>query len=93
MIELSKELAQYVSANTRGGWNKMPFMYKKMIFAVNSENRETPADKIITQGIEIFDTKNNTKAHSLLEIGLKFQGLYYAYLQITNVKQIVQGAW
>ena len=36
MITASKALAQYVSANTKGGWNKIPYMYKKMIFTMNS---------------------------------------------------------
>ena len=68
-------------------------MYKNMIFAMNPEDRETPADKISTQGIEIFDIKTDTEAHILLEFGLKRQGLYYAYLQTANVKQIAQGSW
>ena len=93
IITASKALAQYVSANKKGGWKKIPSMNKNMLFATNSEDRETSADKISTQGIEIFDTKTDTKDHSLLELGLKRQGLYYAYLQIDDVKQISQIAW
>ena len=61
-------------------------MYKKMLLAMNSEDGETPTDEISTQGIEISDTNNDTEAHSLLELGLNRQGLYYKSLQITNVK-------
>ena len=50
-------------------------MYENMIFAMNPEDRETPADKISTQGIYIFDIKTDTEAHILLELGLKRQGL------------------
>ena len=92
-IKASKTLDQYVSANTKGGWKKIPYIYKKTIFTINSVERENPSDKISTQGIEIFNTKTYTKAHSLLEFGMKRQGLYYASLQITNVKQIAQGSW
>ena len=59
---------------------------------MNPEDVETPAEKISTQGIEIFDTKIDIKAHSLLDLGLKRKGLYYASLQINNVKQISRGA-
>ena len=59
---------------------------------MNSEDRDTPANKISTQGIDIFDTKTDTQANSLLELELKRQGLYYAYLHISNVKKIAQGA-
>ena len=68
-------------------------MYKKFIFAESSEDIETPADKVSTHGIEIFDIKIDTEAHILLELGLKRQGLYHTYLQITPVKQISQGPW
>ena len=68
-------------------------MYNIMVFEMNSEDRETPTNKISTQGIEISDTNTDTKVHSFLEIRLKRQGLYYASLQITNVKQIAQGSW
>ena len=64
-----------------------------MLFEINSEDGEILADKINTQWIEIFDTKTDTEAHSLLEIELKYQGLYYSYLQVANIKQISQGAW
>ena len=90
IITASKALAQDVSTNMKGGWKKIPYMYKNMLFTMNSEDIETPANKINTQGIEIFDTKTNAKAHSLLEIRLKRQGLYYASLQIANVKQIAR---
>ena len=80
MITASKALVQDVSANIKGGWKKIHYMYKNMIFAVNSEYRDIPADEISTQGIEIFDTKTDTEAHNLLELGLKRQGLYYASL-------------
>ena len=60
---------------------------------MNSEDRETPDNKISTQGIEIFDTHTYNKAHSLLELGLKRQGLYYLSLHIANVRKIAQGAW
>ena len=53
---------------------------------MNIEDRGTPANKISTQGTEISDTKTNIESHSLLELELKLQGLYYAYLQIANVK-------
>ena len=56
-------------------------------FSMNSEDGETPTEEISTQGIEIFNTKTDTKSHSLLELGLKRQGRYYASLQISNVKQ------
>ena len=45
MITASKALAQDISANTKGGCNKIPSMYKRMLFAVNSEYIETPAKK------------------------------------------------
>ena len=45
MITAGKALAQDFSANTKGGWNKIPFMYKKMLFAMNSEDGNTPAEK------------------------------------------------
>ena len=76
----SKALEQDVSKNMRGGWKKITSMYKKLLFATNSEDRDTPANKISTQGIENFDTKTDTEAQSLLEIVLKLQGLYYASL-------------
>ena len=60
---------------------------------MNSEDGETPINEINTQGIEIFDTKTDTEAHSLLQLGMKRQGLYYSYLQIANVKQIAQVVW
>ena len=63
-------------------------MYKNMLLEMNSEYGETPAKKIITQGIEILDTKTDTESHSLLELEMKHQGLYYRYLQIANVKKI-----
>ena len=62
-------------------------MYKETLFDMNLEDGDIPADKISTQGIEIFDTKNDTESLSLFEIGLKPQGLYYEYLQIANVKK------
>ena len=93
MITASKSLVQYVSENTKGGWKKIPSMYNKMLFTMNSEDIETTANKISTQGIEIINTNTDTKSHSLLEITLKHQGLYYTFLQIANVKQIVRGAW
>ena len=67
-------------------------MYNKMLFAMNSEDGEIPVDKISTTGIEIFDTKTDTEAHSLLELVLKRKRPYYASLQIINVKQIAQGS-
>ena len=73
-----------------GRRKKILYMYNKMLFAMNSENRYSPAEKISTQRIEIFDTKTDTEAHSLLELGLKRQGLYYVSLHISNVKQIAQ---
>ena len=51
MITASKALAQDVSENTKGGWKNIPSIYKKILFAVNSEDGETPTDKISTQGI------------------------------------------
>ena len=36
MITASKALAQDVSKNTKGGWNNIPSMYKKMLFTINS---------------------------------------------------------
>ena len=87
IIIASKAVAQDVSANKKGEWNKIPSLYKNMLFAVNSEYEETPTDKISTQGIEIFDTKTDTEAHSLLELGLKCQGIYYAYLHIAYLKK------
>ena len=80
MIKASKALAQDVSANTKGGPKKIPSMYNKMLFLINSEDRDTPAEEIITQGIEILDTKTDTKDHSTLKLVLKHQGLYYASL-------------
>ena len=41
----------------------------------------------------IFDTNIDTKAHSLLEIGLKRQVLYYSSLHLANVKQLSRGEW
>ena len=38
MITASKALAQYVSENMKGVWNKIPSMYKNMIFAKKPEN-------------------------------------------------------
>ena len=93
MITASKALAQDVSANMKGGWKKIPSMYKKMLFTMNSEDGDTPTKKSSTQGIEIFDTKTNTEAHILLYLGLKLQGIYYASLHIINVKQIAQVEW
>ena len=90
MITESKTLAQDVSENRKGGWNKIPSMYKKILFVMNAEDVETSANEISTQGIEIFHTKTDTEAHILLEIVLKHQGLYCAYLHISNVKQIAQ---
>ena len=60
---------------------------------MSSEDRETLAKTFSTPVIEVLDTNTNTKDHSLLELGLKLQGLYYASLQISNVKQIALGAW
>ena len=51
MITASKAMAQYVSANTKGGWKKIPSMYKNMLLEMNSEDRETPTNEISTQGI------------------------------------------
>ena len=93
MITSIKALAQYVSSNTKGGWKKIPSMYKNIIFVMNSEDGETPADGINIQVIEISDTNTDTKARSLLGIGMKLQGLYYASLHIINVKQIAQVEW
>ena len=93
MITKSKALDQDVSANTKSGWKEIPYMYKKILFAMNPEDREAPADEISTQRIEIFDINIDTEAHSLLELGLKRQGIYYVSLQIANVKQIARGAW
>ena len=75
MIKASKALAQEYSANTKNGWKKIPSMYKKMLFEMNPENGETPVKKISNQGIEIFDKSYDTEAHSLLDLGLKHQGL------------------
>ena len=50
MITASKALAQDVSENTKGRWKKITYMYKNMLFAMNSEDEETPADKINTKG-------------------------------------------
>ena len=66
---------------------------QEMIFAINSEDGETPTYEISTQRMEIFDTKTDTKDHSLLELGMKRQGLYYAYLKTANVKEISRGEW
>ena len=49
MITSSKALAQGVSAITKGVRNKIPCMYNKMLFEMNSEDGETPANKISTQ--------------------------------------------
>ena len=54
---------------------------------MNSDDRDTPTDIIIIQGIKIFDTETHTKSQSLLKFGLKLQGLYYTSLQIANVKK------
>ena len=65
----------------------MPSLYKNMLSAMNYKDRETPANEISTQGIDIFDTKTDTGSQSLLDLGLKLQGLYYECLQtamITN---------
>ena len=75
MITASKALAQDVSKNTKGVWKKIPSMYKKMLSEMNLEDGDTPAKIICTQGIEIFNTKTDTKAHSLLYLGLKRQEL------------------
>ena len=75
MIIVSKSLAQDVSESTKGGCKNIPYMYKKMLFVMNSEDGDTPVDKISTQGIEMFDTKTDTESHSLLELGLKRQVL------------------
>ena len=47
MITASKALVQYISSNTKGGWNKIPSMYKKILFPMNSEDRETPLTKSV----------------------------------------------
>ena len=47
MIIASKELAQDVSANTKVGWKKIPSMYNKIIFVMNSEHGETPPTKSV----------------------------------------------
>ena len=39
MITASKALAQYVSENTKVGWEKIPSVYNKMLFSVNLEDR------------------------------------------------------
>ena len=49
MITESKSLAQDVSANTKDGWNNIPSMYKKLLFTMNSEERETPPMKSVTK--------------------------------------------
>ena len=36
MITSSKAPVQDVSADTKGGWKKIPSMYKKILFAINS---------------------------------------------------------
>ena len=51
---------KYVSTNTKGGWKKITSMYKETLLTMNEEDGEIPANKISTQGIEIFDTKTNT---------------------------------
>ena len=63
-------------------------------YALHNElkRRRDPANKINTQGIEIFDTKKDTKDHGILELGLKRQVLYYKSLYIANVNQIRRGA-
>ena len=71
MITASKELDQDVSENTKCGWKKIPSMYKKMLFAMNSEDRETPAETISIRGIKILDTKTDTEGQSFLELVLK----------------------
>ena len=75
MITASKALAQDVSENTKGGWKKIPYVYNRMLFMIDSDGKDTPADKNRTQVIEIFDTDTDTESHSLLEIWLKRQGL------------------
>ena len=49
MITSSKTLAQDVSKNKKDGWKKIPSIYDKMLFAMNSEYGETPTNKISTQ--------------------------------------------
>ena len=51
MITAGKALAQDVSANIKGGCKKIPSIDKKMLFAMNSEDRYISANKISTQGI------------------------------------------
>ena len=68
-------------------------MYKNNIFAMNSEDIETPAKEISTKGIYIFDTNTDTESHSILKFRLKRQGLYYSSLYIANVNNIAQGSW
>ena len=92
MITAIKILAQDVLSNMNDGQKKINSMYKETLFDMNLEDGDIPADKISTQGIEIFDTKNDTESLSLFEIGLKPQGLYYEYLQICQCKKISRGA-
>ena len=51
MITASKALAQDISENTKGRHKKIPSIYKKMRFTINSKDGDIPADKIRTQGI------------------------------------------
>ena len=49
IITAIKSLDQDVSENTNVGWKRIPFMYKKILFAMNTEDGETPDEKINTQ--------------------------------------------
>ena len=51
MITASKTLDQDVSSNTKDIRKKIPYMYKKMLFTMNTEDGETPTNEIRTQGI------------------------------------------
>ena len=72
MITASKALAQDISSNTKGELNKIPSMHKKMLSEINLEYRKIPSKEISTQGIEIFGTKIDTEAYSILEILINF---------------------
>ena len=47
MITASKALDQDVSENTNGGRRKIPSMYKKILFTINSEDGENPTEKSV----------------------------------------------
>ena len=69
-------------------------LFTRGYYSRRIKNTDIPfAKETSIQGKEIFDTKTDTESHSHLELGMKRQGLYYASLQVANVKKIAQGAW